>query len=75
MDCPYLMIKEQSKTCKRMLADGLDGEVAEFDVEHYCRGNPACCYYFRMHTEPCDKDTRNGRNRANNHLRVASQIV
>jgi len=47
MQCPYLSNKEGKKTCQRMSEEGLDGEVSEFDMQHFCAGNPVCCYYFR----------------------------
>jgi len=30
-----------------MVEKGLDGGVSSFDIEHFCRGNPFYCYYFR----------------------------
>jgi len=47
MQCPHLILKEGTKVCRRMLEEGLDGEVNEFDIKHYCKDNPTCCYYFR----------------------------
>lgn len=48
MQCPYLSAKEGKKTCERMLEFGMDGEVTDFDIEHFCEGNPVCCYFFRL---------------------------
>jgi len=45
--CPYLVINAGKEACKRMLEDDLDGTVSDFDVKHYCKGNPIHCYYFR----------------------------
>jgi len=46
MKCPYFSNKSK-RFCKRMVEAGLDGEVSSFDIEHFCRGNPLYCYYFR----------------------------
>jgi len=46
MKCPYLS-SSSKKICRRMVEAGLDGEVSSFDIEHFCRGNPIYCYYFR----------------------------
>jgi len=46
MKCPYLSSSSQ-RICKRMIEASLDGEVSNFDIEHFCRGNPFYCYYFR----------------------------
>jgi hypothetical protein len=44
--CPYL-VNKSDKVCRRMIDEGLDGELSQFDVEHYCNGNPMNCYYYR----------------------------
>jgi len=44
--CPYLF-SNPKRICKRMVEAGLDGEVSSFDIEHFCKGNPIYCYYFR----------------------------
>ncbi len=31
-----------------MLAENLGGELSEFDLKHFCDGNPVYCYYFRV---------------------------
>ncbi len=31
-----------------MVAENMDGDVSEFDMEHFCDGNPVYCYYFRL---------------------------
>jgi hypothetical protein len=31
-----------------MLAENMDGELSEFDLKHFCDGNPVYCYYFRL---------------------------
>ena len=43
--CPHL---GPNKTCARMTREGLDGNLSDFDIEHFCRGSPILCYYFRM---------------------------
>jgi len=47
MRCPYLS-SASKKECVKMLAQNMDGEVSEFDLEHFCDGNPIYCYYFRL---------------------------
>jgi len=44
--CPYLS-SSSKRVCRRMVEEGLDGEVSSFDIEHFCRGKPLYCYYFR----------------------------
>jgi hypothetical protein len=46
MRCPYLS-SASKKECVRMLEEQVDGEVSEFDLKHFCDGNPVYCYYFR----------------------------
>jgi len=31
-----------------MLAENMDGELSDFDLKHFCDGNPVYCYYFRL---------------------------
>jgi len=47
MKCPYLSVDEGKNICIRMEEEGKVGEVSDFDVLHYCNGNPVNCYYFR----------------------------
>ena len=30
-----------------MIKEGLDGELDDFDITHYCKGNPNHCYFYR----------------------------
>lgn len=43
--CPHL---GPNKTCARMIREGLDGNLSDFDIKQFCRGTPILCYYFRM---------------------------
>ena len=43
--CPHL---RSDNTCARMIKEGLDGNVSDSDVEHFCNGTPILCYYFRL---------------------------
>ncbi|NIR86182.1 hypothetical protein GWO13_00885, partial [Candidatus Bathyarchaeota archaeon] len=43
--CPNL---RPDKTCTRMIKEGLDGNISDFDIKHFCDGNPILCYYFRL---------------------------
>ena len=31
-----------------MLTENLDEELSDFDLKHFCDGNPIYCYYFRL---------------------------
>ncbi len=31
-----------------MLEQNMDDELSDFDVKHFCDGNPVYCYYFRL---------------------------
>jgi hypothetical protein len=48
MECPYLFIDPGRKICRQMTEQGLDGELDDFDVTHYCKGNPNHCFFFRF---------------------------
>ncbi len=43
--CPHL---HSDRTCARMIKEGLDGNVSDSDIEHFCNGTPILCYYFRL---------------------------
>jgi hypothetical protein len=47
MKCPYLSSASE-KECVKMLAENMGGELSEFDLKHFCDGNPVYCYYFRL---------------------------
>jgi len=47
MHCPYLS-SASKKVCVRMLEAQMNGEVSDFDLKHFCDGNPVYCYYFRL---------------------------
>lgn len=49
MGCPYLQTDTDRKVCRQMVEQGLDGEIDDFDVIHYCRGNPNHCFFFRFY--------------------------
>ncbi|MDH5783062.1 MAG: hypothetical protein OEZ35_05295 [Candidatus Bathyarchaeota archaeon] len=49
MECPYLLIDPGRKICRQMTEQGLDGELDDFDVTHYCKGNPNHCFFFRFY--------------------------
>jgi hypothetical protein len=55
LKCPYA--KNSNPKCERMIEQGLDGKVSDFDIEHYCNGNPINCYYYRLPRSK--KDERN----------------
>jgi hypothetical protein len=47
MKCPYLS-NASKKVCVRMLEHKLEDELTDFDIRHFCDGNPIYCYYFRL---------------------------
>jgi len=47
MECPYLSEGSDERVCNQMINQGLDGELDEFDIKHYCKGNPNHCYFYR----------------------------
>jgi len=50
MECPHLSVVADNKICKLMANQRLDGALDEFDIKHYCKGNPNLCYFHRLHT-------------------------
>jgi hypothetical protein len=51
MKCPYLS-SASKKECVKMLAENMNGDLSEFDLKHFCDGNPVYCYYFRLPRTP-----------------------
>lgn len=47
MKCPYLSTASK-KVCVKMLENQLKDEITDFDIKHFCDGNPIYCYYFRL---------------------------
>jgi len=47
MDCPYSSVTQNEKICRLMEVQGLDAELDDFDLTHYCKGNPNHCFFFR----------------------------
>jgi hypothetical protein len=31
-----------------MLEAQVSGDLTDFDIKHFCDGDPICCYYFRL---------------------------
>lgn len=50
MKCPFLLADTKEKVCRQMLKQGLDGELDDFDIAHYCVGNPNHCFFYRFHS-------------------------
>jgi len=50
MECPHLSVAPDNKICKLMTDQRLDGALDEFDITHYCKGNPNLCYFHRLYT-------------------------
>ncbi len=50
MKCPFLLADPKEKVCRQMLKQGLDGELEDFDIAHYCIGNPNHCFFYRFHS-------------------------
>jgi hypothetical protein len=49
MRCPYLFVESERRVCKQLIEYGLDEELDDFDISHYCEGNPNHCFYFRLY--------------------------
>jgi hypothetical protein len=41
-----------------MIEKGLDGKISDFDIQHFCNGNPVNCYFYRLPPSPNDKKSR-----------------
>jgi hypothetical protein len=46
MKCPY--VRNSPLKCVRMIEEGLDGKISDFDLQHFCDGNPVNCYFYRL---------------------------
>jgi hypothetical protein len=55
MKCPYA--RNSPLKCIRMIEKGLDGNLSDFDVQHFCDGNPINCYFYRA---PLPKEKEKG---------------
>jgi len=53
MKCPY--ISNNPPKCIKMIEEGLDGKVSDFDIQHFCNGNPVNCYFYRLPPSPKDE--------------------
>jgi len=47
MRCPYLS-STTKKVCLKMLEAKISGDLNDFDMKHFCQGDPNRCYYFRL---------------------------
>jgi len=56
MKCPYLS-SGSKKECVKMLSHDLVDELTDFDMEHFCDGDPIYCYYFRLPPTQMPKQT------------------
>ena|GEM_PF-2094867 len=45
--CPYFR-QSPNKICVRMAEKGLDARLSNFDIQHFCNGNPINCFFFRL---------------------------
>jgi len=43
--CPHF--RSPNKICARMAEKGLDAKLSDFDIQHFCNGNPINCFFFR----------------------------
>ncbi len=55
--CPYFR-KTPNKTCVRMAEKGLDAELSDFDIKHFCNGNPINCFFFRQAPPKKEDETK-----------------
>jgi hypothetical protein len=79
MQCPNLSVDNGKKTCKRMAEAGMDGEVSDFDVQHYCNGNPNNCYYFRTSdkkaTVSSERTLKHKLSQISQHPNIISELI
>jgi len=47
MRCPYLS-NATKKVCVKMLEAQVSEDLNDFDIKHFCDGDPVYCYYFRL---------------------------
>ncbi len=55
MRCPYLS-NATEKVCVKMLEAQISEALNDFDLKHFCDGNPIYCYYFRLPQLQTDQD-------------------
>ena len=47
MQCPYLS-NSSKNVCIKMLETNMNGDLTDFDLKHFCNGDPVYCYYYRF---------------------------
>ena len=55
--CPYFR-KSPNKICVRMAEKGLDDSLSNFDIKHFCNGNPINCFFFRQSPPKKEDETK-----------------
>ena len=62
MRCPYLS-NATKKVCVKMLEAQVSEDLNDFDIRHFCDGDPVYCYYFRLpqlqKTQPIQPEKEN----------------
>jgi len=53
--CPYFR-RSSNRICVRMAEKGLDARLSDFDIQHFCNGNPINCFFFR--SSPTKKEDK-----------------
>jgi hypothetical protein len=54
----------------------MQGEVSDFDVQHFCAGNPMCCYYYRTPSKQAKAQQKDAlEDRITNLFTTASRTV
>jgi hypothetical protein len=46
MPCPYLS-NSSKNVCTKMLEANMNADLTDFDLKHFCDGDPIYCYYYR----------------------------
>ena len=55
--CPYFR-NSPNNICVRMTEKGLDARLSDFDIQHFCNGNPINCFFFRLPPPKKEDETK-----------------
>ena len=73
--CPYFR-KSPNKICVRMAEKGLDARLSDFDIQHFCNGNPINCFFFRSSPPKKEDDPKQlSRKHRFFNIRRKSQVI
>jgi hypothetical protein len=72
MQCPYLS-GDSKKVCLKMIEAKMPEEISDFDIKHFCEGEPTYCYYFRLATT--QEATKNSTNKQENTPSILTPTI